>query len=58
MSKKTVTIRLSPATQQQISDLIKFGGTSDVIAVAIDRLWQQEGEKNDLEKIICIARKN
>jgi len=42
MPKKTVTIRLSPATQQQIADLVKFGGTSDVIAVAVDRLWQAE----------------
>jgi hypothetical protein len=42
MSKKTVTIRLSPATQSQIADLQKFGGTSDVIAVAVDRLWQTE----------------
>jgi hypothetical protein len=44
-SKKTVTIRLSPATQSQIADLQQFGGTSDVIAVAVDRLWQKEGEK-------------
>jgi len=47
MSKKTVTIRLAVATQEQIAALVKFGGTSDVIAVAVDRLWQQEtkGEK-------------
>ena len=42
-AKKTVTIRLAPATQEQIADLVKFGGTSDVIAVAVDRLWQKEG---------------
>jgi len=42
MSKKTTTIRLSPATQEQIAALSKFGGTSDVIAVAVDRLWQKE----------------
>lgn len=41
-AKKTVTIRLSTATQEQITALAKFGGTSDVIAVAVDRLWQQE----------------
>jgi len=42
MSKKTVTIRLAVATQEQIAALVKFGGTSDVIAVAVDRLWQAE----------------
>ena len=41
-AKKTVTIRLAPATQEQIAALAKFGGTSDVIAVAVDRLWQAE----------------
>lgn len=45
MSKKTVTIRVSEATAAQIADLEKFGGTSDVIAVAVDRLWQQEQKK-------------
>jgi len=46
MSKKTVTIRLAVATQEQIAALVKFGGTSDVIAVAVDRLWRNEkGEK-------------
>ena len=45
MSKKTVSVRLSEATASQIADLQKFGGTSDVIAVAIDRLWQNEGSR-------------
>lgn len=44
-AKKTVTIRLAVATQEQIAALVKFGGTSDVIAVAVDRLWQSEGRK-------------
>ena len=42
LSKKTVTIRIAPATAEQIAALAKFGGTSDVIAVAVDRLWQAE----------------
>jgi hypothetical protein len=47
MSDKTVKIRLAPATQEQIAALAKFGGTSDVIAVAVDRLWQAEKPPND-----------
>jgi len=45
MSKKTVTIRIAPATAEQIAALVKFGGTSDVVAVAIDRLYQSEKPK-------------
>ena len=40
--KKSTLVRLSPATQQKIAELVKFGKTSDVIAIAIDRLWQTE----------------
>jgi len=43
--KKTTTIRVAEATQGQIKDLSKFGGISDVIAVAVDRLWQVEAPK-------------
>jgi len=42
MSKKTATIRIAQATAEQIAALAKFGGTSDVIAVAVDRLFQSE----------------
>jgi hypothetical protein len=42
MSKRTVTIRLSEASEKQIEELGKYGGITNVIAVAVDRLWCEE----------------
>lgn len=42
MTKKTTTLRLSQETERQIKELYKFGGLSNVVAIAVDRLYCQE----------------
>jgi Arc/MetJ-type ribon-helix-helix transcriptional regulator len=57
--KRLTTIRLSAETDRKIEELVKKWGSpprSEVIAIAIDRLYQQEKEKTMDQSLYDQAR--
>jgi hypothetical protein len=57
MAKKQTTIMLSEATQTQVSYLSNFGGTSDIIALAVDRMYVEELRRNTQEDLEAFKAK-
>lgn len=55
MSKKQVNIRMSDATRAKLDELVeRYGTQAEAVAVAIDRLYQQERKESKMKRLWVI----
>jgi len=58
MSKKQVNVRMSDATRSKLNELTeRYGTQAEAVAVAIDRLYQQERKESKMKRLWVIEWK-